>query len=99
MAFITEPTAYEKTELSDLQGSWQNLRRSVCDNFGFSDTDKLLFHIDEAINCESARNLTTMKSTFLLVLNIAKQSDAPDEVIELIEDVRDDQDTTLMLRN
>jgi hypothetical protein len=50
MAFITEPTEYIKTALSELQGAWGNLRNAVVDNFGFPDSDKLLFHIDEAMS-------------------------------------------------
>jgi len=50
MGFPTEPTSYEKTALSDLQGAWIGLRAAVVDNFGFPDSDKLLFHIDEAMS-------------------------------------------------
>ena len=32
IAFIEEPTGYEKTILSDLQGAWSLLRQSVVDN-------------------------------------------------------------------
>ena len=88
MNFETEPTGYEKTAISDLQGSWDNLRREVVDNFGFPDSDKLLFHIDEAMSWESVRNLKKMKSTLLLVQNIATQTESPDEVIEWVNDVR-----------
>ncbi len=88
MAFITEPTGYEKTAFSELQGSWSNLRRAVVDNFGFSDSDKLLFHIDEAMSWESVRNLKEMKSTLLLVQNIIAQTESPEEVIEWVNDVR-----------
>jgi hypothetical protein len=70
MAFVTEPTSYEKTAISDLQGSWANLRAAVVENFGFIDSDKLLFHIDEAMSWESVRNLELMKATFILVQNI-----------------------------
>ena len=92
MAFITEPTGYEKTAISDLQGSWGNLRDAVVKNFGFPDSDKLLFHIDEAMSWESVRNLQIMKSTFILVQNIALQAEAPEEVIDWIDDVRDNLD-------
>jgi hypothetical protein len=34
MTFITEPTGYEKTAISDLQGSWHNLRDAVVENLG-----------------------------------------------------------------
>jgi len=92
MVFITEPIGYEKTAISDLQGSWGNLREAVVENFGFPDSDKLLFHIDEAMSWESVRNLKTMKSTFILVQNIALQSGAPEEVIKWVDDVRESLD-------
>ncbi|GMR16388.1 MAG: hypothetical protein BMS9Abin31_0721 [Gammaproteobacteria bacterium] len=78
MAFITEPPGYEKTALSDLQGAWGNLRDAVVENFGFPDSDKLLFHIDEAMSWESVGNLKIMKTTFILIQNIALQANAPE---------------------
>ncbi len=92
MSFITEPTGYEKTAISDLQGSWGNLRASVVENFGFPDSNKLLFHIDEAMSWESVRNLNIMRKTFILVQNVAIQSNAPEDVIEWIDDVRESID-------
>jgi len=92
MAFNTEPACYEKTAISDLQGSWGNLRRSVVDQFGFPDSDRLLFHIDEAMSWESVRNLNIMRKTFILIQNIAIQATAPEEVIEYIDDVRESLD-------
>jgi len=89
MSFDTEPTGYVKTSLSDLQGAWGNLRNEVVKNFGFPDSDKLLFHIDEAMSWESVRNLKKMESTLLLIHNIAAQSEASEEVLDLIDDVRE----------
>lgn len=86
--FNTEPTGYEKTAISDLQGSWVILRDSVVENFGFPDSDKLSFHIDDAMSWESVRNLKKMEATLLLVQNIATQAESPEEVMEYIEDVR-----------
>lgn len=70
------------------------MRNSVVENFGFPDSDKLLFHIDEAMSWESVRNLKNMKSTFILVQNIALQSEAPEEVIEWLDDVRESLHST-----
>lgn len=92
MTFITEPAGYIKTAVADLQGSWGNLRRVVEENFGFPDSDKLLFLIDEAMSWESVRNLNSMKQTFMLVQNIALQKETPDEVTEWIDDVRESLD-------
>ena len=58
-------------------------------DFGFPDSDKLLFHIDEAMSWESVRNLERMKSALLLVQNIVSQSDAPEEIKECLADVRE----------
>ena len=66
-----------------------NLRRAVVEEFGFPDSDKLLLHIDEAMSWESVRNLERMKSTLLLVQNIISQSDAPEEIMECLGDVRE----------
>ena len=38
---------------------------------------------------ESVRNLNQMKNTFVLVQSIAQQINVPDEIMGLIEDVRD----------
>lgn len=89
MSFETEPTGYQKTALSDLQGSWGNLRTAVVESFGFPNSDRLLFHIDEAISWESVRNLKQMKSTLLLIENIIAQTESSEEVIDWVSDVRE----------
>jgi hypothetical protein len=38
VAFYIEPTHYEKTALSDLQGAWKNLREVVVESQPFPDT-------------------------------------------------------------
>ncbi len=83
MGSIEEPSGYYKTALSDLQGAWGNLKETVVNNFGFPNSDRLLFNIDEAVSWECVRNLKLMKETLLLVQNIATQS-APEEVNELV---------------
>ena len=95
MSFYTEPSGYEKTALSDLQGAWGNLRTAVVDNFGFPNSDKLLFHIDEAMSWESVRNLKKMESTLLLIQNITAQTESPEEVIEWLNDVRSSYKETM----
>ena len=89
MSFYTEPTGYQKTIVSDLQGAWGNLREAVVENAGFEDWDRILFHIDEAMSWESVRNLERMKSTLLLVQNVISQSDTPEEIKECLADVRE----------
>lgn len=89
MAFPTELTSYEKTALSDLQDAWISLRGAVMEDFGFPGSDKLLFHIDEAMSWESVRNLERMKSALLLVQNVISQSNTPEEIKECLADVRE----------
>ncbi|BCG63113.1 MAG: hypothetical protein methR_P0804 [Methyloprofundus sp.] len=92
MVFMTEPVAYHKTALSDLQGAWSGLRSVIVENFGFSGADKLLFHVDEAMSWECVRNLKLMQETFLLVQNISVQTKAPEEIIEMVDVVRSSLD-------
>ena len=95
MGFTTEPTSYAKTAISDLQGAWISLRDAVVDDFGFPDSDKLLFHIDEGMSWESVRNLNQMKSTLLIVQNIISQSDAPEEIKKCFVAVRESMEEVL----
>jgi len=41
---------------------------------------------------ESVRNLEMMRNTFLLVQNIAMQAEAPEKVMEWLDDVRESID-------
>ncbi len=87
MAIIEEPTGYEKSILSDLQGAWELLRQSVVDTRGFDGWDRAIFHIDEAMSWESVRNLKRMPSLLLIIRNLCSQGEAPQVVIENIQEV------------
>ncbi|MGA9535718.1 MAG: hypothetical protein WBR24_07395 [Desulfobacterales bacterium] len=87
MSFYTEPSGYQKTIVSDLQGAWQNLREAVVDNAGFEDWDRILFHVDEAMSWESVRDIDRMQSTLTVIRNIAAQTDIPDEPAHWIQEV------------
>jgi len=87
MSFYTEPTGYEKTIVSDLQGAWGNLREAVAENPGFENWDRLLFHIDDAMSWESVRDLDRMKAALTVIRNIAAQTDIPDEPAYWIQQV------------
>lgn len=92
MTFYTEPTGYQKSALSDLQGAWQNFRDAVVEAQPFSEWDRLLFHIDEGMSWDSVWNLENMRNTLLLIENIASQSKMPDEVAEWISVVKEHLD-------
>jgi hypothetical protein len=87
MPFIQEPTGYEKTILSDLQGAWNLLRESVVESAGFEGWDRALFHIDEAMSWETVRNLRRMPPLLLIIRNICTQGNAPEEVLEYIREL------------
>ena len=95
MGFDTEPTGYEKTILSDLQGAWQCLRQEVAEHPGFDGWERVLFHIDEAMSWESVRNLRQMRRSLVLVRNILGQGDVPDGVAECLDAVNELMDETL----
>lgn len=95
MSFEQEDTGYSKTAISDLQGAWMLLRDQVVEEFGFEGSDRMLFHIDEAMSWECVRALNQMKPLLLLIDNIAKQNGASDEIIELIGNVRENYEGAL----
>jgi hypothetical protein len=87
MPFTEEPTGYEKTILSDLQGAWTLLRNSVVDTGEFEGRHRAIFHIDEAMSWESVRNLRRMPPLLLIIRNICTQGKAPKEVVENIQNL------------
>ncbi len=89
MPFTQEPTGYEKTVLSDLQGAWSSLRESVVESTGFEGWDRAIFHIDEAMSWETVRNLKRMPPLLLIIKNICNQGKASDEVLENIRDLEE----------
>ena len=82
MTFNEENTRYEKTILSDLQGAWTCLRESVVQNYGFDGSDRVIFHIDEAMSWEVVRNLRKMPPIHVVIRNICVKGQAPQEIIE-----------------
>ena len=89
MPFTEEPTGYEKTILSDLQGAWILLRESVVDTSGFEGWDRVLFHIDEAMSWECVRNLRQMNKTLVLVRNLIQRGKAPAGVLECLNSINE----------
>ena len=85
MGFNTEPTGYEKTVLSDLQGAWQCLRLEIAENPGFDGWEQALFHIDEAMSWECVRNLRQMNRTLVLVRNLIQRGKVTEGVLECLK--------------
>ena len=87
MPFQREPDGYLKTAWSDCQGAWHNLREAVVDAHPFTESNRLLFHIDEGMSWESVRDLDRMRKALLLSRNIAAQGEAPEDVMFWIGEV------------
>ncbi len=92
MTFYEEPSQYRKTALSDLQGSWENLRKIVVNARPFPEWERVLFHIDEGMSWENVRNLKNMQKALLLIQNITVQFDVSDGVSEWVEVVTNNLD-------
>lgn len=88
MPFMTEPTAYHKTALSDLQGAWQNLHEVVVEHPPFAEQARLLFHIDEGMSWENVRDLRNMEKVLLVIRNIVAQTEVSQELSDQIDQVR-----------
>jgi hypothetical protein len=95
MSFETEPTGYEKTVLSELQGAWQALRNEVAEQAGFPGWERALFQIDESMSWESVRNLQTMHKSLVLVRNSLRQDEVPESVSEYLGVVNHSTDESL----
>ena len=54
---------------------------------GFPNWDRVLFHIDEAMSWETVRQLERMEPLLLLIRNLAVQGEAPEEIMEAMEDI------------
>lgn len=89
MPFFREPTGYEKTILSDLQGGWLALRSLVLDSADFEGRERMLFHIDEAMSWETVRNLDRMKPLLVLIRNIAIKAKLSEDIYDEINDIDD----------
>jgi hypothetical protein len=95
MRFETEPTGYEKTILSDLQGAWIVFRQTVVDNVGFEGWEKVLFHTDEAMSWETVRNLKLMPPLVLILRNVCSQGNAPEEALMALNAIHELLEETL----
>ena len=63
---------------------------------GFSDWERVLFHIDEGMSWESVRNLRYMRKYLLLVHNILIQGEVPNDVTSCLDEVNELMDEALL---
>jgi hypothetical protein len=95
MSFTAERTGYKKTILSDLQGAWEVFRQSVLDSGGFENSDRVLFHTDEAMSWETVRNLNRMPPLILIIRNLCMQSGVSGEILRNLEGITNILEETL----
>jgi hypothetical protein len=95
MSFTTEPTGYQKTILSDLQGAWEVFRQSVVDSGGFENCNRVLFHTDQAMSWETVRNLNRMPPLVLIIRNLCMQSGISGEIMLNLEEISNILEETL----
>jgi hypothetical protein len=95
MKFPIEPTGYQKTILSDLQGAWIAFRESVVDSGGFENWGRVLFHTDEAMSWETVRNLRRMPPLVLIIRNLCVQSGISGDVMLNLEEIANILEETL----
>ena len=96
MSFITEPTGYQKTILSDLQGAWLAFRLSLVDSGGFENWDRVLFHTDEAMSWETVRNLNRMPPLVMIIRNLCIQNGVSGEIMYNLEEITNILEETLV---
>ena len=78
--FYTEENGYTKTSLSDLQGAWENFRETLLSVHPFENSERILFHTNEAMSWEVVRDLIKMKNLHLLISNIIVKTECHDDL-------------------
>jgi len=61
----------------------------------FPESDRLLFHIHEAMSWESVRNLEHMGKVLLVIQNIVTQAKVPEGVMEWVRMVREEYEEVI----
>ena len=89
MHFYTEQTSYKKTSLSDLQGAWENFKHTLLCLHPFSGSDRIIFHLNEAMSWEMVRDLKKMKNVYLLIRNMCLKSEKAEEMREDLEEIKE----------
>ena len=63
------------------------MRDAVAEDAGFEEWKRILFHVDEAMSWECARDLQRMHSTFMVIRNLAAKSEIPDTLAHWTQEV------------
>ena len=97
--FNITPQSYNKTIISDLQGSWEWLKDAVIKEYA-GDCEELIFHINEAMSWESVRDLNHMQKTLVIIRNLLQEKGSRGEVFKIIEDLSEElKEIFTMIKN
>lgn len=88
MHFYTEQASYKKISLSDFQGAWESFKHTILCLHPFPGSDRIIFHLNEAMSWEMVRDLKMMKNVYLLIRNMCLKSEKSEELKEDLEEVR-----------
>ena len=64
-------------------------RRNILFVRNRSESERLLFHVDEGMSWESVRDLSQMRKMLLLIQNLCNDDSVPTEVTECVDEVID----------
>jgi hypothetical protein len=56
---------------------------------GFENADRVIFHIDEAMSWETVRSLDLMPPLLLIITNLCRHGNAPDDVMECVDALKE----------
>ncbi len=93
--FYTEQQVYEKTSLSELQGAWENFKTTLLKQHPFDNSDKIIFHMNEAMSWEVVRNLHEMKNIYMLIRNIIIKTQQYETLVEELNEIKSCLDDAL----
>ena len=87
MRYDIESTTYLESILSDLKITLSCLRDTIFKLPVSNIRDRLLFHINEAMNLDSVRDLPRIQYAFLSIKNIVQQENMTGELLDFIDDI------------
>jgi hypothetical protein len=86
--FYTEQQVYEKTSLSELQGAWENFKTTLLKQLPFENSDKIIFHMNEAMSWKVVRDLHEMKNIYMLIRNIIIKTQQYETLVEELNEIK-----------
>lgn len=70
------------------KGACENFKHTILCLHPFPGSDRIIFHLNEAMSWEMVRDLKKMKDVYLLIRNMCLKSQKAEELKEALEDIR-----------